>query len=85
MEGFHNSHNKEKVRYFPGKTNLKAGLSKRLVAPVQLISNFWRGKKNVTGTAADDEMITRLIPAYWAANEKKGDSSHQGCDADKGL
>lgn len=61
---------------------MKPGPSKTLVAPVQLISNFWGGI-NVTGTAADNEMMTRLITAYWAANEKKGDSSHQGCDADK--
>lgn len=73
---------KKKGRCFPGETNLKPGPSKTLVAPVQLISNFWGGIK-VTGTAADNEMMTKLITAYWAANEKIGDSSHQGCDADK--
>lgn len=39
-EGFYNAHNNKKVRRFPVETNLKAGLSKTLVAPVQLISNF---------------------------------------------
>lgn len=33
----------------PGRTDLKAGLSKRLVAPVQLISNFWGKKKTSPG------------------------------------
>lgn len=35
---------------------MKPGPSKTLVAPVQLISNFWGGI-NVTGTAADNEMM----------------------------
>lgn len=74
----------EKFRGRPGGTHLKAGLSKRLVAPVQLISNFW-GNAKVTGTTSNNGTMTRWVAAYWAANEKEGDSSHQGRGADERL
>lgn len=36
-----------RARCLCGETNLKAGLSKRLVAPVQLISRVWKGGLHV--------------------------------------
>lgn len=84
MEPFYQGPKRGRFRRLPGGTHLKAGLSNRLVAPVQLISSFW-GNTKVTGTAATDGTTTRRVTAYWAANEKEGDSSHQGRDADQGL
>lgn len=73
-----------RFKRLPGGTHLKAGLSKRLVAPVQLISNFW-GNTKVTGTTSDGGTRTRWVAAYRAADEKEGDSSHQGRVADERL
>lgn len=84
MEGLYQGSKRGKFRRPPGRTHLKAGLSKRLVAPVQLISNFW-GNTKVTGKTSNDGAMTRWVAAYWAANEKEGDSSHQGRDADERL